>query len=200
MEERRRYFRINDQIIAVLEPIDYDSFIEAGQALQQGQSSQDNQQQALQQLEREIQQRIKQLRDVAADFADVLQLINNKVNVLSHSLPQFAQDVPDISQEPLREVNLSGSGMALYQDQPLSIGQHVRVHILLPDTFQDILCYATVVRSNSRGHDQYLIGMDFSYIQDMDQEAIIKHVMRRQTEQLRARRAAKADADALKNL
>ena len=195
MEERRRYFRINDQIIVVYEVIDYETFLDAGRKLQHGEVSQDKQLQALYQLDRDIQYKIKQLKDVAADFAEVLQLLNNKINLISHTLPQAAQETPDISGEPLQEVNLSGSGMALYLPESLALGQHLYLHLLLPDSFQDIFCYGTVVRSDWRAERGYMIGVDFTYILEEQREAIIKHVIRRQTEQLRARRAAQQASD-----
>ncbi len=92
--------------------------------------------------------------------------------------------------ESRREINLGAGGLAFGNDEKLSQGTLLKMNLLLST---DLLCLrlkgrVLQVSKQKEGHYSYRISVGFVDISDNEVDQIIRHIMRQQSEQLRAQR------------
>lgn len=87
------------------------------------------------------------------------------------------------------DVNLSGSGLRFRSTRPFRQGEAVALRLVLPP-FVPVSAQGEVVRSAALKGEagRYDVAVKFSAIAADDRERIIRHIMQRQAEVLRARR------------
>jgi hypothetical protein len=186
-DERREFFRIDDSIrvsCAVIDPealpVDIDeragndrfSIVTRLQAISQHLSASFH--------------RIEQ-RDT--DVADYLKALDEKINMLGQT---FLAQEKALLEQPSRSVNLSAGGLAMDLSERLAVGDKVEIKLLLLPSYTGVLAYGEVVGVDDiplpdDGH-RYHARINFTHIRCSDQDALIRHIMRRQGEMLRQRR------------
>ncbi len=186
-DERREFFRIDDSIQVSYHPIpasDVPASID--DRMQNDRFSVMTRMQAISQHLSASLHRIEQ-RD--PDVADYLKALDEKINLLGQS---FLAEESDLLGQPSRSVNLSAGGLAMDVADTLSVGEMVEIKLLLLPSFTGVLAYGEVIGvepSQDPGSDYpHHVRINFSLIRESDQEALIRHIMRRQGEMLRKRR------------
>ncbi|MCU7906311.1 MAG: PilZ domain-containing protein [Candidatus Thiodiazotropha sp. (ex Epidulcina cf. delphinae)] len=123
------------------------------------------------------------------DVADYLKVLDEKINLLGQSFLAGEQGLLD---RPSQSVNLSAGGLAMDITESLQEGDLVEIKLLLLPTYTGVVAYGEVVGvddSTEGGVDYpYHIRINFNLIRNSDQDALIRHIMRRQGEMLRQRR------------
>lgn len=127
------------------------------------------------------------ISDNSADIATYLKGLDNKVELLAQ-MYLFKDNGSDL--EPRRQINLGAGGLAFGSDEKLKQGTLIAMDMILST---DLLCLHLTGRviqiSNENDGDfPYRISVGFVEISDSEVDQIIKHIMRLQSEQLRARR------------
>ncbi len=123
------------------------------------------------------------------NVAAYLKAINNKIDILGRAL--LAND-NELTEQPAQPVNLSASGMAFYTSEQVEAGVILELKLLLQPSFTGIITFAEVVGSNLvdepvDGFD-YCTRVNFTHMLEKDRDLLIRHVIRRQSEDLRRRR------------
>ena len=85
-------------------------------------------------------------------------------------------------------VNLSAHGMRFCFEEPLEVGEHLELLIwLLPDELT-VLVIAKVIRIEEE-EGKVWVSVKFETIHEEDQEAIVRHVVRVQQNEIREQKA-----------
>ena len=179
-EERRRYFRINDEVAMSFSLINEEYGGENNQ-----QDTQDLSQEFHVSLEMQIRQALADVRGQSPKIAHLLDLLNQKMN-LQRSNEQ-ASDLEPI----LKAANISACGISFCWHEKLAINQLVNMSMYLQPRHELIRTEAHVAAVNensdqaTKGSEPYIIHFDFHNIHSAYQELLIQHVVQRQGYQLR---------------
>ena len=187
-EERRRFFRIDDDInlyykVIGQQPVNNMSRV-SNDIL--GSCSLST---ALDMLTQESKVLMRRIEAKDSDISDYLKLLNNKIELIAQALT--LQDA-DFNEQKTRNVNLSASGLAFDNEEELKMGEYLEVKMVLSSIAAVILVHAKVVycRKNNDndmdGKPSFIVGLDYVNMQEQDRELLIKHIVRRQMQQIRA--------------
>lgn len=184
--ERRRYYRIEDSVQVHLTRINRE---ELKQRLKTGPKLDGTQTilRGLGSITQEMQLALRRIDHEHPDVAQCIKALDRKVDMLARML---LADHAAFSHEPFKSVNLSASGVAMETRELWEKGSYVEAHLLLMPDFSSITTYGTVVGCVSNQDHTFDLRIDFTYITESDQDAIIRHIIRRQSEELRLRREA----------
>lgn len=186
-DERREFFRIDDSIRVSHRVIDPESVpADVDQLAQDGGFGVMTRLQAISQHLSSSLHRIEQ-RD--PDVAGYLKALDEKISLLGQS---FLAQEKDLLGQPSQSVNLSAGGLAMDVAEQLAVGDRVEIKLLLLPSYTGILAYGEVVAADANPQPDegypYHVRINFTLIRNVDQEALIRHIIRRQGEMLRRRR------------
>ncbi|HHZ87944.1 MAG TPA: PilZ domain-containing protein [Chromatiaceae bacterium] len=188
-DERRRFFRIDDNIIFRYKTIPIEDLPSRVTRLKEGLPDQFTVSSSLAAIGHSMTSQLKRIRGRNPDIADYLSTLDEKIDMLARA---FLAQEQDLSEQPAHEVNLSGTGMAFRAANELEFGAMVELKLVLFPSFTGILTYGEVVRCfhDPEGDPEYPydIAIDFAFIREDDRDLLIKHLMGRQLEQLRDHR------------
>lgn len=174
-EERRRYFRIDDEVA-----ISFTLLEDESEANQESLNEEFHMS-----LEVQIRHAMADIRSQSPKIAQVLDLMNQKINLLRTA------DSVDGSSPVLKGANLSACGVAFSWHESLPISQQLMVSMYLQPNHELIRTEAHVAavtankEASSSSDDQYVVRLDFDNIQKNYEEVLIQHVVQRQGYQLR---------------
>ena len=183
MEERRKYFRIDDDLgvfYTLLGAEESKLFVEE---VKQNNGAID--------YAANFDNRIHTLLDACKVqsplAAELLDLLNKKLNFIVSQL-----DVDQHARAPvdyrMTEVNISACGMGFIDKQLLRRGQILKLDLRLSPEELTIVTLAEVVACEHLDDGQYFLRLNFPQISSSDQELLIQHVVKKQSAQLRQRR------------
>ncbi len=183
--ENRRFFRVQDEISLVFTQVDAEyiqkNFSEVAEHLDDGSLGA-----ALEVLNQESLLILGRIERASSDLAEYLKIVENKINLVAQSI---IRENNALAKAPLRHVSLSASGLECESEVAHNKGELLKIELLLPSSLAAIVCYAHIVyyRENTLEDKKhpFIIGMEFSHIREKDREIIIKHVVKRQMQQIR---------------
>jgi hypothetical protein len=186
-DERREFFRIDDSIQVSYRQVEADAVpTNIDERLQNDRFSVMTRMQAISQHLSAPLHRIEQ-RD--PDVADYLKALDEKINLLGQS---FLAEEKELIGEPPRSVNLSAGGLAMDVAEEMAVGELVEIKLLLLPSYTGVLAYGEVVGAEAMQQPQegytHHLRINFTLIRPSDQDALIRHILRRQGEMLRERR------------
>jgi hypothetical protein len=190
--ERRKYFRIQDTALVKYRVIQNDMLENERRAVYLNQIKAENARAALFGLETHLQEVFENIRRSDPPLVEAMELINRKINLLERvvSLEQSPLEEDGYLEHEPKEINLSGGGMAITAECPLAAGANLAIDlVLLPDN-DPMRIFGKVVDSRKTEGDQYNISIAFEEIRQEDQDRLIQHVLKRQSEELRSARQA----------
>jgi hypothetical protein len=175
VEERRRYFRIDDEVALSFTLLEDEKQGDAEDLNQEFHMS----------LEVQIRHAMADLRSQNSKVAHVLDLINQKINLLRSA------EEKDGSAPVLIGANLSACGVAFSWHENLPINQQLMVNLYLQPNHELIRTEAHVAGvtknqdPNASPEQSFIVRLDFDSIKKNYQELLIQHVVQRQGHQLR---------------
>lgn len=178
--ERREYFRIKNWLILNHESIDSMESIPDIDDLATSESPRISLLHELNRLENENQAYLGSLTDKQSQLGNYLLNLNKKMELLT----RFVVQSLDSEKSELTEVDISGGGLRFSSSQPYSIDQLMKIELVLVPECVGIVAYARVVDTKPKG-DQQEIALIFVKLKESDRDAIIKHVFKVQSKQLR---------------
>ena len=188
-DERREFFRIDDSIRLSYNVVGQDEVpVDLEARVQNDRFSVMTRLQAISQHLSAPLHRIEQ-RD--PDAAVYLKALDDKITLLGQS---FLAEEQELLGEPAREVNLSAGGLAMDVAEPMTMGDRVEIKLLLLPSYTGVLAYGEVVGvetgTGPESDFPHRVRINFTLIRGVDQDALIRHILRRQGEMLRKRREA----------
>ena len=112
--------------------------------------------------------------------------LSDKVNLIAHSL--LAEENL-LKNEPLRDANLSASGIGFECEEQLTVGSVVAIKFLLESSMKIIECHVRVIECYKSAEPMlfpYFSGFEYIDIQEEDVELLIKHVVKQQMHTFRS--------------
>jgi hypothetical protein len=136
---------------------------------------------------------LRRIENQLPDVAAYLKAIDRKLEILGRA---FLANDRILATEHAQQVNLSAGGACLHVNECYDPGSVVEVRMLLFPSFTGLLTYADVVGCNAEPVDEagsgaaYRLRVEFTHMREQDRDILIRHILRRQGEELRARRDA----------
>ena len=190
--DRREFFRIDDAVRVSLRRVPRD---ELDQRLERQEQVADGSFTVMAGLAAISSRTALYLRRVEHELPDVaayLKGIDQKLELLGRAV--LAQDTGSLADQ-VNAVNLSAGGMSLDAAESFGPNTPVEIRLLLFPSYTGLLIYGEVVGSEplpgAEQHDglQYRVRVEFTHIRDQDRDILIRHILRRQGDELRSRRS-----------
>jgi len=185
-KERRRYFRVADQLL-----IGYQRVAE-GELKTAVQVTQDVS--LLSQLERQVSENLAKVRLSNPVIAETLELFNRKINLVL-SVDERSILTDRATEKSRLDVNLSACGIAFPVAEGFEVGNRLRLDITLLPNYIHLSLEAQVIGvvsfNDLVGDDKLLLRADFIDMSEVDQELLVQHVIKCQAQELKARREAR---------
>ncbi|MDD5580254.1 MAG: PilZ domain-containing protein [Methylobacter sp.] len=184
-EDRRRFFRIDDEVNLFYKKIDKESLTEISHVTDNilGNCSLSA---ALEAISQESALLLCRLERSHPDVVDYLKIIENKIDLLAQA---FIMQSGQFREKDTRNANLSAAGLAFDSEEELKEGDYVEIKILLVSCMAIIVTYGKVIyckkNRSSGSRYPYIVGVDYINMKDQDRELLIKHVVKRQLQQIR---------------
>jgi hypothetical protein len=181
-DERRRFFRIDDEVILEFQAISETQYSKADEELEEIQNSAFGLSADFATLNHEYNPVLHSIKNHLPEVAHYFELINSKLDKLSHHI----LDRELITQGPVTQnVNLSAAGIAFECSETFTDNQPMKIRLVLLPEKIGILVFGRVRRKIS--DKKNLLCIDFEHLRYNDQELMIKHNLNRQMEELRQR-------------
>ncbi|PPD32912.1 MAG: pilus assembly protein PilZ [Methylomonas sp.] len=184
-QEKRRYFRVNDTISLMYKTIDA-QHIQKHSYVSNDILSSCSLATALEVLNQEAAAMVPRLEKRDPDLFEYLKLLDAKINLIAQSL-HLQQD--GFTEEDKREVNLSADGVAFSNGYAIQVGSLLELHMLLSSCLALITVYARVVQCKDTPGQPFEIAVEYINLKEDDRELLIKHVIKKQMQQLREKNA-----------
>lgn len=197
--ERRRHFRVQDQIL-----VDYDIVTDAevrgaAKQLQVVDPAELSATTTLRRLETELQTALSRLSNRHGEIIRCLDLLNSKVNTLASLVPATGKQDEDLLTRDVCDCSLSSSGIAFTCREALPLDTRLRLRlVILPDYFH-VTAYGEVVRVTPIKAPEdgftHVIGVNFLHILDRYREALARRSLQREIEDRRDARLRREQGD-----
>lgn len=185
IEEKRRYFRVNDTISLlhkVLETPHSDALSHVSNDVLSNCSLAS----ALEVLNQETRLLMARLERRDPEMLEYLKIMDTKINLLAQAIT--TQHEP-FSEHDTLDVTLSATGLAFSNETAIAAGSLLELRMLLTSCMAVIVAYARVVHCKDISAETpdrpHSICVEYINMTDDDRELLIKHVIKRQLQQLR---------------
>ena len=185
--ERREYFRIEDEVRISYQLLSARESEQLVRAIKAGLPTRFQLRSQIDKLDLELAATRKELIDLPQSLKRYIYLLEDKIGQLEQVTDLLAGDQQTVK---IREVSLSGGGVAFAAEQELAVGQQLELCMQLAGEAGAIHALAQVTDCRQDG-DQFNVAMEFRSLAEEDQEAIIRRTVFRQGELIRAQ----ADTD-----
>ncbi|MCW9059079.1 MAG: PilZ domain-containing protein [Gammaproteobacteria bacterium] len=132
---------------------------------------------------------LQNLSNESPELALCLQTLDKKLNLLAQLLVAETMNTQGAC---LREVSLSAGGMAFNAERELKHGELLETRLVLFPSVTGILAVGQVVSCERRGDVNggmpWRVAVEYRYIRESDRDLLVKHLLTREAEMLRARR------------
>ncbi len=185
VEERRRFFRIDDEVNLVYKKIDEKIATEPSYTTDHilGNCSLSA---AIEMVSQESKLLLNRLERSQPEVADYLHLLDNKIDLLVQAIMMQSSQ---FTEQTTRNANLSAAGLAFESEEALIPGEYLQIKMTLLSCMAVIVTYGKVVycKQNPANDSQfpYVAGVDYINMKDQDRELLIKHIVKRQLQQIR---------------
>lgn len=177
-EERRRFFRIDDEAEISFKTLS-DEELSTWQEAQNNNADND-----LAKLETELGISIVQLKSQQPQLGKIFELLNQKIN-LAMGRDNSTQGFIDSGE--LKSINLSACGIAFHSDEILECNQGILLQMKLKPSNVSIITTGKVISSDN-SQDQSIVRVDFHELSDSHQDLLMQHLFQVQSRALKKQR------------
>ena len=188
-DERRRFFRIDDAINLYYKIVDKQDVIAASK-MSDDVLSNCSLVTALEMLDQESRMLMFRVEKNEPEIAEYLKSLDSKISLLAQAVMRQGND---FSESKVCNTNISASGLAIEIDHSIEAGEYLEIKLLLTSCIAVILLYGKVVYCKKNTDEgaamPYQVGIDYINLNDQDREILIKHIVKRQMQQIREQKA-----------
>lgn len=194
MDDRRRYFRINDKVslkYRVVQGIDIETEIKRTEHEQNNLAELKN---AFNCIQAKIMTKLDRVEEVSPLVGEILGLFDKKISLIESMVMHHDDKENAITETQC--VNLSASGISFESKTPINEDVNLKMELVLFPEYQFIPVYARVIDCRKKMDDnlyRFNIAVDFVGISESDQEIIMQHVLSRQAKQIKSERDQQAE-------
>ena len=190
-QERRQFFRIDDTVGVTLIRVPEDELASRVERLEEGLDSDFTVTASLAGITAQMAVHMRRIENAQPDVAAYLKAIDRKLELLARA---FMARGGEFLPTKARPVNLSAGGISLEVGEPWPKRTPVELRILLLPSYTGVLTFGDVVsceplaeREGEEG-GQFRLRVEFTHIREQDRDVLIRHILRRQSDALRAMR------------
>ncbi len=192
--ERRHFFRVEDELIIQVQPINKDDKLAGIQRLKKEELTLPDVSRLYLSLESSLQDHLDKIRDL--NLKSALSLLNRKLNLLAHG-GLVSDAYQSLMSKPRETVSLSASGVGLYSNQAWEIGDDCAIELILLPSKTYLFAYGHMANCKKveqkatldESQEQiYLLGAIFDFMREEDMERLIQHIMRVEAQLIREAR------------
>jgi len=187
-QDKREYFRIRDTLSVSLRLLTEEEFIRLKKVIRYTPTA------FMENIDKSgiVMERILKKIEEKDELFMYLSILDKKLNHLMTSFLSIKDD--PYSHSGYREVDISGSGIKIYNPEPYEVGTYFELKIYIPMvTYPRISTLSQVVRVDEEKKDDkitYLIAFKFLEINENDRDLLIKYIFMKDRERLRSERIA----------
>ncbi len=130
---------------------------------------------------------LQSIHDVSPDICRYLKTINTKIEAIARQVVSIG-----LTEEvDSHKVTLSAGGVSFVLSEPVELGAILRTQMILYPSCSGILTYGKVVRCEDISIDdteQYDIAIEYCQKKKNDRDALVRHVLHLQSNQLRQKK------------
>ena len=171
-DERREYFRVEDDIYLQWQAVSEDEYARADEILKNLTGNDFSLSADFATLNHKFHPILSNIKQAHPDIAHYLELLNTKLDSLGHHLLQ-QQDV--YNKQKLTHVNISASGLMYATKNPLKIDTLLKLEYVLCPEKVGIITYGRVVNTTLLENGEHCIHISFEHMRAEDSELMIKH-------------------------
>ncbi len=189
-DERREYFRIEDEIALDYRPVDASEVDGLVERIRSHMVDRFTASSSFAATSRQMGHAIHKVQHDSPELARCLQAIDNKLNMIAQL---FVSEEMHIHDHPSREVTLSAGGLAFRSQQKIDLDSLLELRMVLFPSLVGILTISRVIKcermQDSNSEFPWLIAVEYEHLRESDRELLVRHIMAKETEQLRAQRS-----------
>jgi hypothetical protein len=175
MTEKRKFFRIQQEVIFSFRAVSNDSMHQCSadqhfdHATTYGLFAQ------FQQLDNDSNAILQNIRQDNSEVGQYLEVLNKKINLLSQQM--LAKEAVSVNDRVTGRIDLSQGGIGFTTTDPLATESWIAIKLVFIPAYTAILSYGQITRSQKLDDGSYLIGARFHQLNDEEQRVIAKQVI-----------------------
>jgi hypothetical protein len=189
-DERREYFRIEDEIALDYRPVSEDEADRLAERMRARMVDRFTAASSFAATSRQMAHAIHKVQGESPELARCLQALDNKLNMIAQL---FVSEEMQIDDQPTREVTLSAGGLSFRAQHEIGVDSRLELRMVLFPSLVGILTISRVVccerMQDSNKAFPWRIGVEYEHLRETDRELLVRHIMAKETEQLRALRS-----------
>ena len=188
-DDRREYFRIDDEVALdyrLIDNAEVDSLLEKirSQLVDRFTAAS-----SFTATTRQMMNVIHKVQAQSPELARCLQAIDQKLNMIAQL---FVSEEIKENKQDTREVNLSAGGVAFRAQHEIPVGSLLELRMVLFPSLVGILTISRVIHcerlNDSNPQFPWQLAVEYEHLKETDRELLVRHIMARETEQLRSQR------------
>lgn len=189
-DERREYFRIEDEIALDYREMNQGEVDRLIERMQKRLVDRFTAASSFASTSRQMAHAIHKVQAQSPEVARCLQAIDSKLNMIAQL---FVSEEMQIDDQPTRGVTLSAGGLSFRAEHELAVDGLLELRMVLFPSLIGILTISRVVycerRTDGDQRFPWQVGVEYEHLRETDRELLVRHIMARETEQLRAQRS-----------
>lgn len=189
-DERREYFRIEDEVALDYRLIDEDEIERLLERINSRSVDRFTAASSFAATSRQMMHAMHRVQTQSPELARCLQLLDQKLNMVAQL---FVSEEMQLNEKPIRDVCLSAGGVAFRAPHEISAGSVLELRLVLFPSLSGILSVSRVVHCE-RIHDgnvqfPWQVAVEYEHLRESDRELLVRHIMAKETEQLKKTRS-----------
>ncbi|MBQ0719735.1 MAG: hypothetical protein KBT88_14675 [Gammaproteobacteria bacterium] len=195
MEEKRRFYRIDDSVSLSYKTISEADLEEAIGASKVDLGRRQKLLSSLAELDGRINALLLDIDDQLPEVATVLKLLNRKIHIVGQmsDSTEAGDGSQDIVPRPTHKISLSASGVSFHAPASVRVHDCLELSLTLFPEYYFVKAFGRVVSCRdalpSSAEFNKLVAVDFVYLDADDQDYIMSHVLKKQSQLLRDSRS-----------
>lgn len=199
MSEQNTSFRIRDSLIVSYEKINEEAYMKGIAELKMANSSVLPEQSDIEKIDTQLFRIIEQGKIENFEIVQGLELLNNKINLLAQRLALRDNSRRDLTNRKPQPVSISTLGMKLGCDENIEKDTPLQIRLLLLPNYIYIPVYGEAVACREDIESfppyPYRLTIRFDFMREEDQDKLIQHMLRKQSEYLRQKRLGASEGE-----
>lgn len=186
--DQRAAFRVEEACRLTVESVSEEQWEERLALMAGSFSNQLSVRDALEEVNLEISRKLIAVNRVSTTVASCLDLLNKKMEVMADHINHLQHQRSELGEGPVTRCELSSTGLRFDSEQRFEVGNRLFLQTLLVKHtfFFESLGEVNRVSDNDDGTQR--VAVRFRGVRNEDRDALIKHLLYRQSETIRAKR------------
>lgn len=189
-DERREYFRIDDEIALDYRLISDDEVDRLVEKIQSRQVDRFTAASSFAATTRQMTHVMHKVQSESAELARCLQAIDQKLNMVAQL---FVTEEMELNEQPTLEVSLSAGGVAFRAQHEIGMDSLLELRMVLFPSLVGILTVSRVIHceriNDANQQFPWQIAVVYEHLRESDREHLVRHIMAKETQRLRGERS-----------